>query len=246
MIENFYDQAPSGVQKELEKKINSFTTITELAAFSELIQPELRGLNLIAVDKAAKSKPIEHVTSASDQQQYQPNPFSRTQGRGSFNQNRSTYSNNSWPQQAPLESQNQSPMDPTTTILSYMSKLEEKFDQLKNDLRPLSPAISQPPMERNGSSHQATSSTARVIKQHHQVIKQHHHTAIIKQITMKQFYSIRPQWMICLDHQLILAQRGSSGPSLEQKPAVPEIISVGYYQWLTKQETKFFEKYHQT
>uniref|UniRef100_A0A915J1M0 Uncharacterized protein n=1 Tax=Romanomermis culicivorax TaxID=13658 RepID=A0A915J1M0_ROMCU len=29
-----------------------------------------------------------------------------------------------------------------------MSKLEEKFDQLKNNLRPLSPAISQPPVDR--------------------------------------------------------------------------------------------------
>uniref|UniRef100_A0A915IA70 Uncharacterized protein n=1 Tax=Romanomermis culicivorax TaxID=13658 RepID=A0A915IA70_ROMCU len=33
MIKNFYDRAPSRVQKELEKKIDSFTTITELAAF---------------------------------------------------------------------------------------------------------------------------------------------------------------------------------------------------------------------
>uniref|UniRef100_A0A915ID78 Uncharacterized protein n=1 Tax=Romanomermis culicivorax TaxID=13658 RepID=A0A915ID78_ROMCU len=45
-------------------------------------------------------------------------------------------------------SRNQSSIDPTITILSYMSKLEEKFDQLKNNLRPLSPAISQPPVDR--------------------------------------------------------------------------------------------------
>uniref|UniRef100_A0A915J7S1 Uncharacterized protein n=1 Tax=Romanomermis culicivorax TaxID=13658 RepID=A0A915J7S1_ROMCU len=46
--------------------------------------------------------------------------------------------------------------------------------------------------------------------------------------------------------QLMEGRGGLSSPSLEQSPAVPKAISDGYYQSLTMQETKFFEKYHPT
>uniref|UniRef100_A0A915I336 Uncharacterized protein n=1 Tax=Romanomermis culicivorax TaxID=13658 RepID=A0A915I336_ROMCU len=96
MIKNFYDRAPSRVQKELEKKIDLFTTITELAAFchdleetihnqSKLIQAELRGHTPpIAIDETEKLKPIKHVTSVSDQQQHQPNPLAEIEGYRQF------------------------------------------------------------------------------------------------------------------------------------------------------------------
>uniref|UniRef100_A0A915IGQ4 Uncharacterized protein n=1 Tax=Romanomermis culicivorax TaxID=13658 RepID=A0A915IGQ4_ROMCU len=129
-----------------------------------------------------------------------------------------------------------------------MSKLEEKCDQLKNNLRPWSPAISKLPMDRTQIGNQQL---AIQYAKMDQVIKQHppqrfNSRAIIKQITTKQFYSIKSQWTICVNHQLNLVLKRSTGSSLEQKLAVPETISAGYYGSLTRQVTEFVKKYHPT